>query len=222
MNFSLDLSSFRARLENFRPDSYARPRAVAFYSAAIALADDSLMNSAIRNCLRHNLAGLQLYEVVLQSYLFLGFPRMLTAAACLSREIPDLEPPRPPLEVAAAETAEWTDRGVELCKKVYDKNYDLLKNRVESIAPEIFRWMVFEGYGKVLSRPGLEIIEREMAIVACLIMENRPSQLHSHMRGALNVGVAPTLLTTVVDDIGESAGEGYRSALKILERLGLA
>ncbi|MCP4685577.1 MAG: carboxymuconolactone decarboxylase family protein [bacterium] len=221
MNLSLDVDSFRTRLESFEPESYAFSRAIAFYSAAITLADDPLMTTAMRAGLRRGVAGEQLYEVVLQSYLFLGFPRMLIAADSLNREIPDLELPRPPLEIAADETREWIDRGVELCKEVYDKNYNLLKSRVEGMAPEIFRWMVFEGYGKVLSRPGLEIVDREMAIVACLIMENRPSQLYSHMRGALNVGAHPELLATVVADIGESAGEGHQTAQDILSRLGI-
>ncbi len=221
MNLSLDVNAFRTRLEHFDPDSYALSRVIAIYSAAITLADDPLMTTAIRAGLRQNVTGKQLHEVVLQSYLFLGFPRMLIAADCLNREIPDLDLPRPPLAVAAEEARDWTDRGVELCKEVYNKNYDLLKDRVENMAPEIFRWMVFEGYGKVLSRPGLGIVEREMAIVACLIMENRPSQLYSHMRGALNVGADPKLLALVVADIGESAGDGHRTAQDILRRLGV-
>jgi len=222
MNLSLDVNSFRTRLETFHPDSYVRARALALYSAAITLAEDALMTSAIRVSLRLDLTGSQLYEIVLQSYLFLGFPRMLIAADCLNRACPDLKPPRTPLAVSADEAAEWTDRGVDLCKRVYDKNYGLLKDRVENMAPEIFRWMVFEGYGKVLSRPGLGIVEREMAIVACLIMENRPSQLYSHMRGALNVGADPLLVRAVVKDIGKSAGDGFRTAQKILDRLGVS
>ena len=222
MNLSLDVNSFRTRLESFNPESYASSRAIALYSAAIALADDSLMSTAIRAGLRRGVSGTQFYEIVLQSYLFLGFPRMLIAADCLNRVIPDFDPPRPPLAVSAEEAREWIDRGVGLCKEVYDKNYELLKARVEGMAPEIFRWMVFEGYGKVLSRPDLGIVDREMAIVACLIMENRPSQLYSHMRGALNVGADPGLLAEVVMDIGESAGDGYLNAHNILERLGVA
>lgn len=221
MNLSLDVSSFRARLESFHAETYALPRALALYSAAITLADDSLMSMAIHAGLRRHVTGAQFYEVVLQSYLFLGFPRMLIAADCLNQVISDLDPPRPPLAVSAEEAREWINRGVGLCKEVYDKNYGLLKDRVESMAPEIFRWMVFEGYGKVLSRPDLGIVEREMAIVACLIMENRPSQLYSHMRGALNVGADPDLLVAVVADIGDSAGDGFRTAESILQRLGV-
>lgn len=222
MNLSLDVNAFRSRLGNFNPDRYALARATAFYSAAITLADNSLMTSAIEAAQKHHMTPQQLYEVVLQSYLFLGFPRMLIAADCLNRAIPDFEPPATPSAVSPDEAREWIDRGVGLCKRVYDKNYELLKNRVETMAPEIFRWMVFEGYGKVLSRPGLDIVEREIAIVACLIMENRSSQLYSHLRGALNVGAEPDLLTLVVEDLGEAAGEGHRTAQDILFRLGVA
>ena len=79
--------------------------------------------------------------------------------------------------------------------------------------------MIIEGYGKVLSRPGLGIVERELANVAFLMGEDYEQQLHSHMRGALNVGATEELLKTVVHDIGEAAGNGYRTAQAILTKL---
>jgi alkylhydroperoxidase/carboxymuconolactone decarboxylase family protein YurZ len=89
------------------------------------------------------------------------------------------------------------------------------------MAPEVFLWMELEGYGKVLSRPGLDVIDRELAIVACLMIEHRPAQLHSHIRGALNVGAPRELLGDVVSDLRTVAVEGYRSACGIIEKLGI-
>ena len=111
--------------------------------------------------------------------------------------------------------------GVELCRRVYRGNYELLKGKVEAIAPEIFRWMIVEGYGKVLSRPGLGSVDRELSITSFLMMEDRAQQLYSHMKGALNVGAPGELLAAVVNDIGEAAGAGYETALEILEKLGV-
>ena len=89
------------------------------------------------------------------------------------------------------------------------------------MAPEIFRWMIVEGYGKVLSRPEVDIVDRELSIVAFLMVENHKRQLHSHIRGAINAGSSLTLLRTVIEDIGTVTRDGYQSSLRILARLGL-
>ena len=48
--------------------------------------------------------------------------------------------------------------------------------------------MVVEGYGKVLGRPGLDLITRELCIVALLASQDSGPQVYSHLRGALNAG----------------------------------
>ena len=51
--------------------------------------------------------------------------------------------------------------------------------------------MVEEGYGKVLSRPPMGEITRELCIVSLLGAAGHDRQLHSHLLGALNVGAPP-------------------------------
>jgi alkylhydroperoxidase/carboxymuconolactone decarboxylase family protein YurZ len=51
-----------------------------------------------------------------------------------------------------------------------------------------------------------------------LMIDDREQQLHSHMRGALNVGASPELLKLVVDDLAELA-DGYSTAQQLLARL---
>jgi len=79
--------------------------------------------------------------------------------------------------------------------------------------------MIIEGYGKVLSRKGLGILEREVSIVAMLMVENHPKQLYSHILGTINAGGSISLLKCIIDDIGESAGDGYKTAIQLLKRL---
>lgn len=179
------------------------------------------MTDAIRLASTGGASREMLYEVVLQSYLFLGFPRMLISAEVLDRVLPagKTEPMTNP--ISEQESQEWFDRGVDLCRRVYDSNYEALRDKVEGIAPEIFRWMIVEGYGKVLSRPGLGSIDRELSISSFLMMEDRAQQLFSHMRGALNVGASPDLLSQVIEDVGEAAGAGYKTAHGILTKLGI-
>ena len=54
--------------------------------------------------------------------------------------------------------------------------------------PELAEWILADGYGRVLSRPGLTIRERELIVVAVLAALRLPKQLESHVRGARRVG----------------------------------
>jgi 4-carboxymuconolactone decarboxylase len=211
-----------ACLREFHPGRYSTPRALGFYSAAITVSDATCMREAARTCIRHGATCEQLYETMLQSYLFLGFPRMLKGAECLKND--GFAPVKEARPVAPVDENpdEWRRRGERLCRWVYGDKYDALKRRVEAMAPEVFFWMELEGYGKVLSRPGLDIVDREIAIVACLMVEHRPAQLHSHLRGALNVGAPDRLVLDVVSDLRPLAPDGYTNACAILERLGVA
>lgn len=195
-------------------------RALAVYSAAVALADEVCQKAAIELVVNVGGKRSDLYEIVLQSYLFLGYPRMLIAADFLNSAIPSEKMSSDLRPYSTEEGKNWYYRGEKLCREVYADNYELLKNRVESFAPDIFRWMVVEGYGKVLSRPALDPMTRELAIVASLIMDNRYKQLYSHIKGALNVGVPTSEIRQVVEDIGPAAGKGYTSACKIIAQLG--
>jgi 4-carboxymuconolactone decarboxylase len=215
------VASLHACLGAFRPERYAATRSLALYSAAIVLADNDVLGASQRVCREHHATGRQMYEVVLQSYLFLGFPRMLIAAEQLARSGYNPEPGLRDSLSVTSDVQDWMLRGTQLCRQVYDSNYETLRARVEAMAPEVFMWMELEGYGKVLSRPGLDIVDREMAIVACLLMDHRPVQLHSHIRGAVNVGAPRELISKVVSDLSSVAPDGCRSAREIMQKLGI-
>jgi 4-carboxymuconolactone decarboxylase len=219
MNLSFDADKFREALRRFQPGDNTAARSLSVYSAAVATGAEEFLDAAVDSCRRYAIRREQFYEIVLQSYLFLGFPRMLTAAKHLNRVFPGNDAASCLWKISPEESACWFEHGIRLCKTVYGHNYELLKERVESIAPDIFRWMIIEGYGKVLSRPLVSVVDRELAVVACLMLENRPKQLHSHMKGALNVGASLALLTDVVHDIGSAAGEGFLASLTILDEL---
>jgi len=221
MNLSLNIDKFRSRLDRFTPAEFPEPRTLALFSAAVAIADDELMVKTLQLGENYGVAPGWYYEIILQSYLFLGFPKMLSAAECFNRVFPDQRKEVNNGSITPEEAQKWHRDGLALCKRVYAHNYELLKERVEILAPDIFRWMIIEGYGKVLSRPEPDIKIRELSIIAILMIENRPKQLFSHIRGALNIGVSGRLLKTVVEDIGEAAGDGYASALKITGQLGV-
>ena len=219
MNQDYSQADFLSQVRRFDPAAGDSARILPLYSATVALADDELQQEAISLGRCKKIDRKAYYEMVLQSYLFLGFPRMLIAAENLDRTWPGNGSVPSLMPVNAAETSAWFDRGMNLCQQVYGHNYERLKNRVEAMAPDIFRWMIFEGYGKVLSRGVVNPVIRELAIVACLIVDNRPKQLLSHMMGTINVGGTVTQLQTLIQDLGCAIGPGYQTAHDCLARV---
>jgi 4-carboxymuconolactone decarboxylase len=124
-------------------------------------------------------------EVLLQSYLFLGYPAALNALA-LWRERGGMLAPAP----TADDWEGWRERGAEVCARVYGEQYERLRANVARLQPDLERWMLTEGYGKVLGRAGLELRVRELCIVALLAGLDAAPQLHAHLRGALRVGAS--------------------------------
>ncbi len=221
MGSSLDPQKFLADVEAFRAQKYVTARVLALYAASVAISDEPGMTAALKLARQQSIERPLCYEIVLQSYLFLGFPRMLAAIEHLEKIFPS-EKRKSALEmVSEQESKHWYINGLSLCKRIYGSSFEPLKKRIEALSPDIFRWMIIEGYGKVLSRPGLGIVERELANVAFLLVEDREQQLHSHMRGALNVGATEELLSAVVHDIGDAGGSGYATALDILKKFGI-
>jgi 4-carboxymuconolactone decarboxylase len=158
-------------------------------------------------------------EVVLQSYLFCGFPRALNAAREWRRVAPA---PAPASDEAddVGRDAEWRERGEQTLAAVYGDMYDKLRLNVRDLHPALDAWMVVDGYGKVLSRPALDLPRRELCIVAACAAMGQDRQLHSHLRGALNVGVAPDTLRDALDAIVELvSSERMQSARLLLARI---
>ncbi|RKX25426.1 MAG: hypothetical protein DRP46_11990, partial [Candidatus Zixiibacteriota bacterium] len=148
-------------------------RLVAILSAAIAVSNADLTEKVIKTLKQLDVGDLVIYETVLQSYLFLGFPRMIEASLVYNKVYGDIENNEDIRKISEIEAKNWYEDGIKLCRVVYGKNFEKLKKRFLSVSPELFRWMVLEGYGKVLSRPGMNRIERELAEVAALIVDKR-------------------------------------------------
>ena len=154
-------------------------------------------------------------ELVVQSYLFCGFPRALNAA----REWRKVAPrPAPPTDEAddVTHVSEWRDRGIATCKAVYGAMYQKLRINVRELHPALDAAMLVEGYGKILGRPGLDLQRRELCIVAACAITEQDRQLHSHLHGALNVGVAPEVLHLAIDALADLIGEERTRSVRLL------
>jgi 4-carboxymuconolactone decarboxylase len=160
-------------------------------AAILAVGDEPAVRAALAGALRL-VPALWVEELILQSYLFAGFPRALNAMRewrRLSRRPAPLDDPGAHL---ARTPEEWERVGEATCAAVYGRFYERLRPNIAALHPALDGWMITEGYGKVLSRPGLDLVRRELCIVAVCAAARQDRQLHSHLHGALNVGAPPT------------------------------
>jgi 4-carboxymuconolactone decarboxylase len=128
-------------------------------------------------------------ELLLQSVLMVGYPRALVAFT-LWRKFSGVPAPAADEGMDYAQVGEWTRRGEEACATVYGGNYRKLRASIRQLHPAVDSWMITEGYGRTLARPGLDLMRRELCTVAQTAVLETPRQLHSHLRGALNAGAS--------------------------------
>jgi len=130
-------------------------------------------------------------ELLLQTHLFAGFPRALNAMREWRRLVPrSAAAPQPRLD-----SAELERRGEQTCARVYGGMYDRLRSNIRDLHPALDAWMILDGYGKVLSREGLDLPRRELCIVAACAATSQDRQLQSHLHGARNVGVPDSVIS---------------------------
>lgn len=195
-------------------DVRALVRLSAALSAGLSGAEDSRLPALLQEAARCA-SDKAVDEVLLQSHLFLGYPVALNALTMWrgSRD----HPPEPKVD---DDPAQWADRGARTCRTIYGGNYERLRKNVRDLHPELERWMVVDGYGRVMGRPGLSLEVRELCAVAMLIGLPAKRQLHSHLRGALNAGADAADVEATLEIAGEMAGgERARAAEAVWRRV---
>ena len=122
-------------------------------SAAIGSRDRERLRAALLRA-REEGGAAAVDEVLLQSHLFVGFPIALNAIV-LWRELGCTDP------ALVEGDADWTGRGEEVFGAVYRRNAQAVRERVVTLHPDLERWMVVGGYGRVIGRPGVDLRTRE-------------------------------------------------------------
>jgi 4-carboxymuconolactone decarboxylase len=156
------------------------------FAAAIATGDEADLRVRSQEAMEACLPPVWVDELLLQSVLMLGYPRALVAAGVWRQVSKCRAPASDPSFVEGA--GDWRERGERTCQVVYGDHYDRLRENVRALHPALDAWMITEGYGRVLSRPGLDLMRRELCTIAQIAVLGTPRQLHSHLRGALQAG----------------------------------
>ena len=183
-------------------------------AAIIATGSELAMRSALQ-AVKDRVPTAWAEEMILQSYLFAGFPRALNAAREWRRISGRAAPERDEGE-ELERVAEWRERGEATCAQVYGRFYGRLRHNIRDLHPALDAWMIVEGYGKVLGRPALDLPRRELCIVAVCAVAGQNRQLHSHLHGALHVKASPEAVSATIDAIRDLMDEDTHASVRKL------
>ena len=184
-------------------------------AAVIASGTEADIRSAMARATGAGLPRAWVEELILQTYLFAGFPRGLNAMREWRKASGAPAPEQDEGERLDA-TAEWAEQGERTCHAVYGEMYQRLRVNIRALHPALDTWMVVEGYGKVLSRPGLDLKRRELCIIAACAVLEQERQLHSHLHGAVNAGATPAEVDGTLAVVGEMLDDATRERVRHL------
>ncbi len=162
----------------------------------------------------------QIYEAILQTYLFAGFPSALISLKILSeyfgtQKAADNETNK----IDFGFTEDFHGKGTLTCKLIYGDKFEKLIKNVAAFSPEMSNWLVTEGYGKVLSRLDLGLRERELCIVSILSALQFEDQLYSHINGAYRTGADIKQIKKIINNLRLlGMHEPAELGLNVLER----
>ena len=166
-------------------------------SARIAAASEAEVRAGCAECMDAEVPEPWVEDAILQAYLFAGFPRALNAAREWRRISGVVAPTAE--ELPLPDLDRWRELGESTCAIVYGRFYEKLRRNIAALHPALDEWMIVEGYGKILSRPGLDLPLRELCIVAACVASGQDRQTHSHLHGALNAGSTAAELGAALD-----------------------
>lgn len=168
---------------------------LALLSASSVLRKTNYFKVILQQLVNNKTSSKKIYEALLQTYLFAGFPSALSSLK-LFKEIVGKKK-----IYKGFDLNKYLDRGKRNCKLIYADKYDKLLNNVKSYSPEMAEWLIIEGYGKVLGRKGLTLREREICIVSILSAMKFKDQLYSHIIGSINIKVNKKLLLSSIRNL---------------------
>ncbi len=189
------------------------------FAIVIAVADETALRAGAARVHEAGVPPQWVEELLLQSYLFVGFPRALNAVREW-RRASGLIAPEEDEGGDGARIAEWIERGERTCAIVYGPMFGKLRQNIRELHPALDAWMITEGYGKVLGRHGLDLARRELCIVATCAVHRQERQLHSHFHGALHSGASREAVEAVLRLCGEHLSpEELNRSVRLWERV---
>lgn len=183
-----------------------KQQAIAPIGAAMAIGDLPRLNAALHQGLDAGLTVSDAKEILVQLYAYAGFPRSLNALDELMKVL-DARRQRG-VQDAAGRDPGAVPTGSELLALGTANQTKLLgapvKGALFEFAPAIDQYLKTHLFGDIFARDNLDWQSRELATVGALAaMPGVESQLQSHIRISMNVGLSASQLRSVADVLAQ-------------------
>lgn len=113
--------------------------------------------------------------------------------------------------------SEWYEKGVARFKELFG-----VEPRTGALNEDFMQITMEHLFGNIWNRPELELRERSLITMAALTVLGRESELKTHMRGALNIGISKEKITEMMIHLAHYGGwpvavNGLRVAREVFE-----
>lgn len=98
------------------------------------------------------------------------------------------------------------DKGVEIRKKLSGKRFGKMTNALAELAPDLDEMLNEVVFGRVWTRPGLELKMRSAITIASLMSLQRLPQLKTHIANGLNAGLTKQEIVEILMHVAFYAG----------------
>lgn len=131
----------------------------------------------------------------------------IISCSIVNAQIPDTIKPKTDIHMSKQDTLTRYKRGLAKLKQIDGEAGEKVIESLESIAPDLARYVIEYPFGDIYSRPGLDLKSREIATVAALTaMGNAKPQLKVHINAALNVGCTKEEIVEIIMQMSVYAG----------------
>ena len=145
--------------------------------------------------LDHQRADLE--EALLMCALVCGFPRAITAWGHVDAAWPAAATPAG----GGLPEAEQAPAGDALFASIYGDNEHQVRAMLRGHHQELHDFVLEAAYARILTRPGLPPLTRELVAVGILAAEDQERQFRGHARGARNHGATAQQLEEVLSTV---------------------
>ncbi|MCR9245691.1 MAG: carboxymuconolactone decarboxylase family protein [bacterium] len=180
-----------------RPGLAVDERLLVLGLAAIWRADWPRLREVARLGQDRDLPRAAFEEMLLQSVLFCGFPRAVTAFEQFGEAWPAPSPPRG----GALPAGEQRQAGDALFDAIYGKNSTSVRGMLTGFHADFEAFVLEVAYGRILARPGLDGRRRELLAIGALAASDQKRQFAGHARGALHLGATRNELREVLETV---------------------
>lgn len=148
---------------------------------------------------------------------YAGYPRALAAFGAAG-----LGPPETEAQAAELPSAVRTREGIQAFERVYGPTAKRVEAGLAALDPLLPAWTLEHAYGRVLARPDLPLLERELLAVSLLsALGGLDEALLGHMRGARRLGASAADVAAAVEAQPLEVDEVKRAAARaLLARIG--